>query len=51
MIAYCSKSTCSMVTIVGLVNVKYSLANCDMVKLLIEARILRISMNYSTPVL
>ena len=45
MIAYCSKSICV------LVNVKYSQATCDMVKVWIEARILFIFMNYPTPVL
>jgi uncharacterized membrane protein len=36
MIAYCSKSICTMVTIGVLVNVKYSQATCDMVKVCIE---------------
>ena len=40
-----------MVTIVDLVNVKYSRATSDMVKVWIEARIVLISTNYSTPVL
>ena len=51
MIAYCIKYTGTMVTIVVLVNVIYSQANSDIVKVWIEARSAVIFINYYTPVL